>query len=191
MRRKPIVRFDLEPILLLAFWVQKRCKIALSFHCCIYSEYTSHPPIFVHALEAEKLQIGPKVDCDWSILGSRFSLVESSAFPGCLANVAACLNSCFMPTPIFTLISAKPQIHIILFIIMSTSSSNHIIIMIRTKVQIKFPSLLMFSQSIQCVQLVPKLSLQNMSWFPINSKASPVVAMYFHFHFPETKSSFS
>ena len=106
--------FHLERLLLLAFWVQKRCKIALSFHCCIYSEYTSHPPIFVHALEAEKLQIGPKVDCDWSILGSRFSLVESSAFPGCLANVAACLNSCFMPTPIFTLISAKHQIHIII-----------------------------------------------------------------------------
>ena len=185
-------------ILLLAFWVQKRCKIALSFHCCIYSEYTSHPPIFVHALEAEKLQIGPKVDCDWSILGSRFSLVESSAFPGCLANVAACLNSCFMPTPIFTLISAKPQIHIILFIIMSTSSSNHIIIMIRTKVQIKFPSLLMFSQSIQCVQLVPKLSLQSLSCILYTNlqHTYPVAAMYFHsiyfnFHFPETKSSFS
>ena len=113
--RKPIVRFHLERLLLLAFWVQKRCKIAISFHCCIYSEYTSHPPIFVHALEAEKLQIGPKVDCDWSILGSRFSLVESSAFPGCLANVAACLNSCFMHTNFHTnLRKTSPPHHYII-----------------------------------------------------------------------------
>ena len=74
-----------------------------------------HSFLFMHWRRLKSCTPAKKPLCDWSIRWARLSLVEGSAFPGCLANVAACLNSCFMHTNFHTnLRKTSPPHHYII-----------------------------------------------------------------------------
>ena len=74
-----------------------------------------HSFLFMHWRRLKSCTPAKKPLCDWSIRCARLSLVEGSAFPGCLANVAACLNSCFMHTNFHTnLRKTSPPHHYII-----------------------------------------------------------------------------
>ena len=99
-------------ILLLTFWVEKTLANCIKLQ--LLHTLPMHSFLFMHS-RLKSCTSAQKLPSDWSAGWARAWLVEISAFLGCLANVAACLNSCFMHTNFHTnlLQTSAPHHHII------------------------------------------------------------------------------